>query len=278
MNFLPTRVRTEIETLARGGSVSEIYLRAGRASSVTVDGENRLLASRFETDELEGMVTLFCGGSVYAYRDRLCEGSLTLTGGVRVGVVGRATTESGRISSVTGITSLCIRIPHRVPGLADEVYRTWLAGGARRGILVIAPPSGGKTTFLREFIIAASSGSEARRVAVVDSREELCPANEGTLAEVLRGYPRGAGMEIALRTLAPEVLVCDEVTASALEALEETAYSGVPLVASMHGTSVEEVLRRPGVRPLLEGGLFGYAVVISGRGNGRRVRPEELPW
>ena len=54
--------------------------------------------------------------------------------------------------------------------------------------------------------------------------------------------------------------------------------SGVPVVASAHGTSLEDLERRPALKQLLDKGVFRYAAVLSGREQGnvqtlRRVVP-----
>jgi stage III sporulation protein AA len=80
------------------------------------------------------------------------------------------------------------------------------------------------------------------------------------------GYSRGEGISIALRTLAPALIVCDEIGGEEdARAIEEAGLCGVPLIASVHGGAVEEVVRLPHLRRLLRRGLFGYLVGICRR-------------
>ena len=83
-----------------------------------------------------------------------------------------------------------------------------------RGVLVVGPPSSGKTTFLRDVARSLSLGrfGPSRRVAVVDERGELGGYDLGPNADVLRGYPKAAGLDAAIRTLSPEVAVLDAVS------------------------------------------------------------------
>ncbi len=277
LEILPEALRNEIAGVCELAQLGEVHLRAERQSSVTVNGECRRLKFRCDKALLQELLVRCCGGSLYAYRDSIRAGYVALSGGVRVGIAGRAVTEGAAVVAVSDMTSLCFRIPHAVAGVAAEAYELWVADGGRRGVLVLAPPACGKTTFLRDFLIFASSGACARRVAVIDSREELCPQREGEFADVLRGYPRAAGLEIALRTLSPEALVCDEIGAEEVMTIGELMHSGVPLIASMHGSSLMEIKRRTGVRALLESGLFGYVVTL-GRSGGMFTREiTELP-
>ncbi len=266
--LLPADLREELTCMREGDKISEVHLRVERCASVTVGGENRRLSYQAAPGALDEILHAACGGSIYAYRDNIRAGYITLAGGVRMGLVGRAVTEGDKVVAVTEVSSLCFRIPHRVAGVSEEVYRMWNEDGGRGGILVLAPPACGKTTFLRDFISRASSGRDARRVAVVDTREELCTDESGEMVDVLRGYPRAAGLEIALRTMSPEVLVSDEIGGEDVLSVRDALYGGVPLVAAMHGSSLTEVAHRSGVRALLDSGVFSFAVTLAGAAGG----------
>ena len=54
----------------------------------------------------------------------------------------------------------------------------------------------------------------------MDERGELGGFDLGPNADLLQGYPKGAGMEMALRSLSPEVIVCDELGQHDLEAVQ----------------------------------------------------------
>ncbi len=268
LELLPNELREELSALGGYDAIGELHLRAGRPSSVVLNGCNRLLVYRAARTTLEGILLAACGGSLYAYRDSIREGYVTLTGGVRMGIAGRAVTEGEDVVAVTSPDTLCFRIPHAVPGVAETVCRMWQMEGGRDGVLIIAPPGSGKTTFLRDMIITLSAGRYARRVAVVDSREELCAEGVGGMVDVLRGYPRARGLEIALRTLSPEVLVCDEIGADEVMGIRDVLHGGVPLVAAMHGSSLTDLMRRPAVFALMEAGVFSLVVTLRGARGG----------
>jgi hypothetical protein len=75
------------------GEWEELHLRVGRDASVTVGGENRRVGVRLTREEMDALVVRLCEGSLYAYRESINQGYLTLEGGIRVGICGRALME-----------------------------------------------------------------------------------------------------------------------------------------------------------------------------------------
>lgn len=266
----------------RGGRIEEIRLRAGRRATLTVDGANIPTSVILTSADLTAILTHMCGGSLYAYAQTINQGYITLPDGIRVGVVGRAVCEDGRVIGVCEITGLCIRIPHPHGNMGAPVCRLLrrLNSGpyAPQGVLIYAPPGVGKTTLLRA-IAAGMAGGTAfgrnqgppLRTVVIDTRGELgFDCDEPSLCiDILRGYPRARGVEIATRTMSAQLMVCDEIgDVEEAAALVSAHHGGVPLVATAHGGSVEELLRRTGLRMLHKARLFGAYVGIRRDGRG----------
>ena len=175
---------------------------------------------------------------------------------------------------MTDITSLNIRIPHRVRGAADGIYRLLERRGFADSLLVYSPPGVGKTTVLRELVEKLASGESAYNVAVVDSRCELAAGLDGTAAvDVLSSYPRGRGIETAVRTLSPDYVVCDEIcTDEDLAALRHAVGSGVRIIASAHGRSYAELMTREGFERLQKKGVFSlFAGLLERHGRGYKT-------
>ena len=277
--LLPEGLEAKLLESLRGqhGMVEEIRLRADRQASLTVDGRNVMCGVSLTSSALSAILTSMCGGSLYAYSQTIHQGFVSLPGGIRVGVVGRAVCEEGQVIGVCEISGLCIRLPHRHGTVGREICRLFrrLNGErtAPRGILLYAPPGEGKTTLLRGIIagLAGKDGDIPLRTVVVDTRGELGfeTDGEGLCLDILRGYPRGRGIEIATRTLSAQVIICDEIgdTDEALT-LISSHHGGVPLIASAHAGTPEELLRRTGIRLLHEAHLFGAYVGIRRDGRG----------
>ena len=229
------------------GSLEEIRLRCNRPVALTISGQNIPLEQCCTEEDMQKSLQMLCDHSLYSHAETLREGYICVAEGIRAGVCGRAVLENGRIALLRDIHSICIRLPSRIPTVGQAVYEALDKGGFRESVLVYAPPGLGKTTVLREVAARLANPPHPLRVAVVDTRYELCAGLEDVMMlDILYGYPRNQGMEIAMRTLSPEYSVCDEITsAEDRMALVNCAGSGIRLCASVHAGSLEELLDSP---------------------------------
>lgn len=263
---LPYELIQQIGVLTSQGRVEEIRVRLGRRASVVLSGKNIMLNYKAGQSEMSEIMTRMCKGSLYAYSDTINQGYISLPEGIRVGVGGRATCEDGKIIGVYDVGILCIRIPHRQKRVGGEVCELLKSFNSSKGVLIYSPPGVGKTTLLRGCVSILAGGDNPLRTLVVDTRGELGFSldGEGLCLDVLSGYPRRLGIEIATRTMNAQLIVCDEIGdyEEAL-ALVSSHNCGVPLIASAHAGSLTELLSRTGIRLLHEAGIFGAYVGIS---------------
>lgn len=216
--------------------------------------------------------------SLYALEEELRSGYVTIPGGHRVGLVGKAVLESGRVKTLKYITGFNIRLARQVLGCASKLLpHLTKTDGSLCSILVVSPPQAGKTTMLRDLARSLSSGVQGLprgyKVTIIDERSELAACYQGvpTLdvgprCDVLDGCPKAEGMMMALRALSPEVLITDEIgrredAAAILEAL----HSGVSVIASAHGFGLDKLELRPALGELLRNQSFDRYVVLSAR-------------
>ncbi len=265
-NALPLRLCREINSLNIKDSIEEIRLRLCRRASLVAFGKNIMLDTILDKSEMVGILSGICKGSLYAFSETINKGYISLPDGVRVGVCGHAACEGNRIIGVHEVTSLSVRIPHRVRIFGDEICRllSTLKGGG--GILIYSPPGVGKTTLLRSLASQLASGNRPRRTAIIDTRGELSFALDGKdlCIDVLSGYPRREGIEIATRSLNAELIICDEIgDYEEAMALVASHNCGVPLIASAHASSINQLLSRSGIRLLHEASIFGAYVGIK---------------
>ena len=271
LRTLPERLISELYAGRLPEHIEEIRLHAGRCASVVAGGRNILLRTVLSATEMTATLTRMCGGSLYTHAPTIAEGYLTLDGGVRVGVCGRAACEQGEVIGVYDVSGLCIRIPAHFAVSGREICNLMQKFRYTKGVLIYSPPGVGKTTLLRGVACALASGENPLRVVVIDTRGEMPFLQTGAslCLDVLVGYPRRLGVEIACRTMNAQVMICDEIgDYNEALALASVQNCGVPLVASAHASSVKELLCRTGLRLLHDCRMFGAYVGIERAGNG----------
>ena len=108
-------------------------------------------------------------------------------------------------------------------------------------------------------------------MGVVDERSELAachqgiPQNDlGPRTDVLDGCPKAEGLMMMVRTMSPQILALDEVGSEADHcALEYAMHCGCGILATVHGSSWEEIRRRPILGRWLAERRFGRYVFIE---------------
>lgn len=290
-------LRKRLESLPEQerSSVREIRLRFGQPPALVMgDGpyffnrDNRLskklpaFPERVSREELLEILRRVCGYSLQSCQPELAQGYYTLPGGHRVGIAGTVSAANGKINALWQPLSLNFRIARQMPGAAGNLPEKLYGGEKVPSVLIAGVPASGKTTLLRDLIRRLSSGETGRffQIAAVDERGELGGGREqgtglnvGPCTDLLTGYPKGAGMEIALRTLSPDILACDEIGGPGeAQALLSNGGAGVPLLATAHGETAEQIFRRPFLRPLLEAGIFDRLVLLDSRKSPGTVR------
>lgn len=269
LSYVPDRISHEIRRYAAlyGGMINEIRLRSGGILSITIRGENITCNSTVTEKECTDTFMRLCRNSLYSHADTLKEGFITTPEGIRVGVCGKAVCENNKILSVSGISSICIRIPRRIIGAGDKAYELLKEKNNLKGLIIWSVPGMGKTTLLRELILRLGSGGNPLRVAVVDTRHELGFGikNKG-LIDILDGYPRSKGIEIAKRTLSPQIIVCDEIAnIDDANAILEAMGSGIPVVASVHAGTRKELMEHPYLKSIIYSDSIGFLLGLLGQ-------------
>ncbi len=135
------------------GKLQEIRLRAGKPVLVFMDGREYMVGREglLEPDAdlspvladpalIREILGIFSRHSLYAFEDEIRQGFLTIEGGHRVGIAGKAVTEGSGLRTIRDISSLNIRLAHEKPGCGDPVLPWLYENGRLQNTLILSPP------------------------------------------------------------------------------------------------------------------------------------------
>lgn len=269
--YLTPPVREALEALPPEAvkAATELRLRAGQPAMVGGQAPCRLAAPPLSAGDIRAMADAMLGHAGYARQEELRQGFVTLAGGFRAGLCGRASVKDGRLYALQDIAFITIRVARAVEGAAEGLLPWLLIGGQPVSALIVSPPGLGKTTMLRDAGRALSLRGHA--VAMVDERSELaaCVGGVPTLdlgpnTDVLDGCPKAEGMRLVLRAMAPRVIVTDEIGhAGDAEAVLDAARCGVAVLASAHGRDYHDLEVRPMLSALLGARVFARIAALD---------------
>jgi len=229
-------------------------------------------------NELRETMEYISNYSLYAFEDEIRQGFITIQGGHRVGVAGKAITDGDKVKNLKHISFINIRLSHQVKGCATPILPYVLEEGNICHTMIISPPGGGKTTLLRDMIRQLSngiSGVKGYSVGVVDERSEIgacymgVPQNDlGMRTDILDCCPKAVGMMMLIRSMSPDIIAVDEIgTKEDMIALEYAINCGCKMIATVHGSSVEDILSKPLIGRLVKEKIFERFIILSAKKN-----------
>lgn len=210
-----------------------------------------------------------CNYSVYARQKEIINGFVTIHGGHRAGICGTAVMNNGMITNIRDITSINVRIAREHKGCAKRLIER--LGEINKGVLICGAPCSGKTTVLRDLarILSTESG---KNVSLIDERGELAGISSGVfqndigMCDVYDSYKKSEAMMQAIRSMAPDIIICDEIGSNEdIEAIEHSVNCGVTIIATVHSSSEYELKRRENIRSIVKTGAFSKIVFLSNK-------------
>ena len=205
--------------------LQEIRIRVDKPIILKLREKDIILQYNILQTEILQIVERLCENSIYAYKNQICEGFITIKGGHRVGLTGSCVIENGKITNIKYISSLNIRIAREVKNCSTRILREIIdiENKTIYNSIIVAPPGRGKTTILRDIIRRLSDGIEeinfrGKTCGVVDERGEIAAMYKGTpqndvgiRTDIIENVSKNKGIHMLIRTMAPEIIACDEI-------------------------------------------------------------------
>lgn len=259
LSILPVWIRADVDRLS-AKKIQQIHLRVGQRPILDTSQGAAWLDTRVREEDVLFCINTASKYSPWAARS-MANGYITAPGGHRIGICGETVVQNGIVTGMKNIRSLCIRVAEDFPGIAKQLATV------DGSLLIIGKPGVGKTTLLRDLI---RQRALTQNVGVVDQREELFPMQNGNACfetggrtDIISGCEKTKGIEILIRTMSPQTVAVDEITAPEdCTALLNAAWCGVQLLATAHAERKTDLFRRPIYRPLMESGIFTSLLIL----------------
>ncbi|WP_141431696.1 stage III sporulation protein AA [Bacillus sp. 03113] len=279
LTFLPKNIYDLLKQFPSSQlhELEEIRIRINRPLEVSIRGVPHFLSYIVQSEDAIHLMNKISHFSIYALEEELKRGYITIEGGHRVGLAGKVILENGKVKAIRDVSSFNFRIAKEQKGIAEK-YISFLFEGRWHHTMIIGPPQAGKTTFLRDIARMISTGGakgvkEAYKVGIIDERSEIAGSVNGIpqltfgpRVDVLDACPKAEGMMMMIRSMSPDVLVVDEIGSTEdVEAILEAVHAGIKLITTIHGHSLDDIKKRPALRPLIEQGIFKRYIELARR-------------
>ncbi len=296
VKYISKRIRAFLEEIPPSvkSDTYEIRLRSGRPVSlfgaygtlfvgcdgkISMDYTSSVISS---PEEVRDIFNRICSYSIYTFQRCINRGYIPLENGNRAGVCGTAVCENDSITSVKDITSVNIRLAREVVGCADSIISR--ADFDKESIIIAGAPSSGKTTLIRDITRQLGGGlnGKYRKICVIDERREISGIMNGVITndigittDVLDSYPKSEAIDIAVRTLSPEIIVCDEVsTEYEINAVKSGVNCGAKFIVTVHAGNEEEIFSRKQIEELISTFSFSKLFLLDRGENIGKIKRE----
>ncbi len=278
VGIFPTKIGSLLKDRLNKEQVYELRIKIGKPILVYSKYGESIINYISTKEDMKSIMQKVSNYSLYAYEEDIRQGFITIKGGHRIGIAGECVMENGEVKTIRNISSVNVRICREVIGCSNKVMKYITSAYKVYNTIIISPPKCGKTTILRDIARNISSGMPSlgiagKKVVVIDERSEIgacyfgIPQSDlGIRTDVLDNCLKREGLIMAIRSLSPEVLICDEIgTRGDIEALIMAFNSGVNIITTIHGFTIEDLYKRRVLGDLLDNEILERAIILSNR-------------
>lgn len=279
--ILPHKIVNIIEQKLNYEKLYELRFRTNRKATVNYDGKFYYLSEKglsnslfdgIEVDKqfLNDIIVKASDYSLYTVNRNICNGFITISGGIRIGIAGEYVWESGEIKTVKNFDGLTVRIPHEVKGCSGKILKT-IADNGIHSSLIISPPGCGKTTMLRDLSRQISAISPNNNILLIDERCEIAASSNGipqldvgNNTDIISNCTKEAAILRGIRSMNPRVVITDELaTKEDIEAVYSAVCCGVGVIASVHAADQYDLMNKVFFDHAIKHRLFTRYIVLS---------------
>ena len=224
-NYISNLIEEELKNEEIKKELQEIRIRCNRPIILNLRNKDKIINYKANQCELLQILEKICNNSIYAYKNQMCEGFVTIKGGHRIGITGSVVIDNGKIINQKYINGLNFRIAREVIDCSNKIIEEIIdkKNNTVFNTIIVSPPGKGKTTILRDCIRKISNGiSEynfsGKKCGVIDERGEIAamykgiPQNDvGIRTDVIENVSKAVGMKMLIRSMSPEIITCDEI-------------------------------------------------------------------
>lgn len=294
LKYFPLNISNKINNVIKGEAdkVKEIRVRVNGPIIIKINEKEDYIVNHFTNrDEILQIMQSICDNSIYSYQNEIINGYITINGGHRVGITGDVVLEDNKVINIKYISSLNFRIARQVLDCSNNIlkYVIDLENNTIFHTLIVSPPGAGKTTLLKDLVRKVSDGIpeigfKGIDVSLIDERGEISamykgmPQNNiGIRTDVLENITKPLGIRMAIRSMAPKVIVADEIGSSAdIDAINYAVCSGVKGIFTAHSFDFESMKLNKELNDLINMKLIEKIIFLDSKVKGKIKSVYEL--
>jgi len=278
LDILPPGIRTEVVNFGADSKLQEIRLKINKPLMFIVNNNEIKTGYIAKLEDIKAIIQRISSYSIYAFEEEIKQGYITIQGGHRVGICGTCVLDGGQLKTIKNISSINIRIAREVKGCSEAILPFIIRDNKILNTIIISPPKCGKTTILRDLSRQISNGISkyglsGKNISIIDERSEIGACYRGVpqmdigiRTDILDNCPKSQGIIMAIRSMAPHLIVCDEIgTYADIESIVIALNSGVNVITTIHGFNEKDLYERPVFKELLDNKVFNRAIILSNR-------------